>query len=183
MTNQKNLNGDNVGGNKNTYYSNYPTANHSRLKELFKLLEEEQKENIQVQDIISDLERFTLPIVHEVKGLERKLEESGRFSIIEYALETKELYSKKLVLYTFFESAQKVNVYLLALVKSYYMRSIYPLVCDENVSESHINDMILDKIINPILGSLEGDCMGFTAEHIDGMIYYLTGNCHIKWTA
>ncbi|MCG8332312.1 MAG: hypothetical protein MI974_31790 [Chitinophagales bacterium] len=183
MTNQRNNLGDNIGRDQHntTYQINRSKMVHTRLKELFVLFEKEEKENATIQNIIADLERLTTPATSEVKGIEQKLTEGGRLSIIDYALETKEQYNMILTKYTFFESAQKINVYLLALVKSYYMRFVYPLVCN-GADDIVINEIIVEKIVNPILESLEGDTMGFTAAHIDGMIYHLTGNCHMKWT-
>lgn len=181
MTNQHNESGPNISGNQYVYNINRSKIAHAKLKELFVLFEKEERENIRIQGIMDDLERLTEPATSAVKGVEQKLTEGGRINIIDYALETKEVYNKLLTKYTFFESAQKINVYLLALVKSYYMKFVYPHICN-GTSDEMIDEIISEKIFHPILEALEGDTMGFTAEHIDGMIYFLTGNCHIKWT-
>ena len=82
----------------------------------------------------------------------------------------------------FSEVAQKINVYLLAAVRSYYMLEIYPRICN-NEDQMTINSLISEKIINPLIVELGDNLFDFTHEDILGMLYFLTGNCHIKWTA
>ena len=115
-------------------------------------------------------------IVH----LEQKLINGKRETIIDYAMDCKDYYARKLYRYEFYESAQKINVYLLALVESYYHDSIFPLI-KQGLSEPEIGKLVQDKIINPLLAELDGDTLGFSAKDIQGMLYLLTGNCHIKW--
>lgn len=47
-------------------------------------------------------------------------------------------------------------------------------------------DQLRQKIVNPIMATLdEGGAhdqyLNFTEDHIYGMIYYLTGMCHLNW--
>lgn len=175
---QNNRSGDNIGGNKLVFQTT--NSRHAKLKELFKKYEYEKENNIQLQHIFSDLEHYMSSRDVEIIGLEEKMKRGGRENLIDYAMEVKEFYSKKLVRNQFYESAQKINVYLLALVKTYYMTNIYPQVC-KGADEILINQLITDKITNPLLDALEGDTLGFNSEDIQGMLYYLTGNCHIRW--
>lgn len=170
-------NGDKVDGDK--YVVNY-SSKKSKLQELFEKFEYEKENDIRIKTIIEDLEHFSSQRKGEVIGLEQKLINGKRETIIDYAMDCKDYYARKLYRYEFYESAQKINVYLLALVESYYHDSIFPLI-KQGLSEPEIGKLVQDKIINPLLAELDGDTLGFSAKDIQGMLYLLTGNCHIKW--
>lgn len=155
-------------------------VNHEKLKTLFDKIEEERKSNVTLNQFIEELERYTKPRTGTVKGLKEKFEESSRLNFLDYAMEAKETYSKFLLKNQFLKSAQEVNVYLLALVRSYYNNQIYPVIL-EGADQSVIGNLLVEKIVEPMLSHLKEDTLGFNAEHIDGMIYYLTGHCFLEW--
>ena len=177
--------GDIAGGNidksQSTTFNYHSTGVRiSKIKELFAKYEFEKKNNIQFKQIVGELEHYITPRLNEpVIGIEGKLRAGNRTAYIEYALEVKELYAKKLTLHEMFESSQLVHVYLLALVKSNYMNHVYPLVL-QGADDLAINNAIHHHILNPLLEQLDGDTLGFTSEDIIGMLYFLTGNCHLK---
>lgn len=179
--------GGDIGGrdiNKPQTTINYqiPSVRISKIKELFAKYEYEKKNDLKFQQIIEDLEHFTTPRLNEtVVGIEEKLTAAKRGAYIEYALEVKERYAKKLTIHEMFESSQLINVYLLALVKSCFMNHVYPLIV-QKADDIAIGNSIQNHILNPLLQQLEGDTLGFTSEDITGMLYFLTGNCHVKWT-
>lgn len=155
---------------------------NSQMTTLLKKFQQEQQNNVEFRSFIEELEHYNNPLKNEaVIGLEAKLKLAGRESFLEYGLRVKEEYTKKLLKYQFSEAAQQINVHLLALVESYFMNNIYPLIY-RGESETTINAMIHELIINPLLGELEQNHLSFTAKEINGMLYFLTGNCHIKWT-
>jgi hypothetical protein len=62
------------------------------------------------------------------------------------------------------------------------MLEIYPRVCN-NEDPVLINSLISEKVINPLIVELGDNLFDFTPDDVQGMLYFLTGNCHIKWTA
>lgn len=165
-----------------TFNYNHPSVRISKIKELFARYEQEKQSNVQFNQIVAELQHYITPRQNEtVIGIEGKLAAAKRDAYIEYALEVKEHYAKKLTIHEMFESSQLINVYLLALVKSKYMHHVYPLVI-RNEDDLTINNAIDTHVLNPLLEQLEGDTLGFTSEDIIGMLYFLTGNCHIKWS-
>lgn len=184
--NDNTVSGDMAGGNINKpstiFNYNSPSVRISKIKELFARYEQEKQSNVQFKQIVAELQHYTTPLQNEtVIGIEGKLTAANRDAYIEYALEVKEHYAKKLTIHEMYESSQLINVYLLALVKSKYMHQVYPLVI-RNEDDLTINNAIDTHILNPLLEQLEGDTLGFTSEDIIGMLYFLTGNCHIKWS-
>jgi len=154
----------------------------SQMKMLLKKFKEEQESNAQLSTFIDDLDYYNTQKGNEtVIGLEDKLTAGNRANLYDFANDMKDRFHRKLYKYQFSEAAQKINVHLLALVQSYYMNEVYPLIC-ENKDAGVINTMISERIIQPLLAELDENTLGYSAQDINGMIYFLTGNCHIKWT-
>ena len=157
-------------------------SKQTQMKILLKKFKEEQQENKQLNEFIDDLNYFNTPKGNEIiVGLENKLVAGNRTNLVDYAKDMKDRFHRKLYKYQFSEAAQKINLHLLALVQSYYMNEVYPMIC-ENEDATVINALITERIIRPLLEELDDNTLGFNAQDINGMLYFLTGNCHIKWT-
>ncbi|MHC9088737.1 ABC-three component system protein [Tenacibaculum sp. IMCC1] len=174
--------GDVVGGNKITHIHN---SKGTRLSRLFDALNREVQNDKKLQNVCEELNRYLTD--KDTIGLERKLEDGGfdEDYIIE-AIEQKEYFSKKLYKYQEYESAQFIYVDLLALIKTNFTDYIYPLL-KQKPDLLTLNSELRDKIVNPILNTLNTDGAGdsilnLNAEEVKGMVYYLTGRCHIKWS-
>ena len=180
------VDGDLVGRDKNITTNNINVTHNKSayLNELYQKFLSEEKDNQQFKNFMEELDYYHSQIENDiVLGLENKLIAGSRGNIIWYAKEVKERFHKKLLQTSqFSEVAQKINVYLLATVRSYYMLEVYPLICS-NEDPLLINAHIKEKIINPLITELGDNLLGFTPDDIQGMLYFLTGNCHIKWTA
>jgi hypothetical protein len=117
---------------------------------------------------------------------ETKLHDGG-FSENEVisAIKRKEKYAKRLQLNRFFESAQWIDSQLFAKIKMDFEAFITPLI-DNGSSKSEILKEVVLKVVQPVLDliNLEGEedeILNYNAEDIFGMVYYLTGQCHINW--
>jgi hypothetical protein len=185
MTNKvrlENINAGNdvVGRDKITNYVSYDIKKKS-LSKLFQKLENAKKQNIKVREIIEGLKHYTTSVSSEpMIGLEEKLIKGNRQNFIDYAIQAKEYYAKKLYRNEFYEAEQEINVYLLALVESYFQDLIFPLI-KSGIDDLELRKAIKEKLIDPLLHELEDDTLGFTAKDIQGMLYFLTGKCHLKW--
>ncbi len=174
---------DAVGGDKyeeNHYHQRKPT----RLEVLFEKLNSEFENDEKFDNLIDDLNRYT--IRRDVIGLEQKLINGNRYDLIEEDAEIlKEDYYKKLTKSQLYHSAQKINAHLLAQVLELFRNKIKPLIRakSDNIT---ISNAISNEIIRPLINIIETDgsednVLNFSATDIEGMIYYLTGRCHIKW--
>jgi len=166
-------------------YSNNHIHNYSRetkLSKLFDRLREVFNEDNRIDDVHDDLQRYLLD--RDQIGLEQKLIDGDLWHLYEDAEWLKEEYSKKLTKYVFYEPAQHIHAYLLAIIIEKFRNLIYPLFRN-GCSESEILRTISCEINDPLLKiiSEEGcnDIMGLNSTDIDGMIYFLTGRCHIRW--
>lgn len=158
------------------------TFSAGNLKDLYKRFEEERRQNKLFDDVLHELDLYQRQRSDEtVVGLEAKLRAANKTEeLIEMAIELKEAYAKKLEKNKFFESAQRINVYLLGFARTQFIVNVYPAIrCGS--SDEKVNMLMNQFVINPMLSMLEGDTYGFTPEDIYGILYFLTGNCFIKW--
>lgn len=173
--------GDVVGRDKITNIHSYKGT---RLSRLFEALNNEVQNDEKLLSVCEELNRYLTD--KDTIGLEQKLVDGGfdKDYIIE-AIEQKEYFSKKLYKYQEYESAQFIYVDLLALIKTNFTDYIYPLL-KQKPDLLRLNLELRERIVNPILTTLntegaDDSILNLNAEEVKGMIYYLTGRCHIKW--
>lgn len=158
------------------------TFSAGNLKELYRGFEEERRQNKQFDEVLYELDVFQRQKTNEtVIGLEAKLKAANKpDELIEMAMELKETYAKKLEKNKFFESAQRINIYLLGYARTQFVTFVYPSIKDGS-SDEKVNNLMNQYVIQPMLSMLDGDTYGFTPQDIHGILYFLTGNCFIKW--
>ena len=172
--------GDVVAGDKVTHVY---AGKKTKLKVLFEKLQEVFDQNSQVTEISENLKRFE--VGRDSIGLEQKLRDGNRSHIIDDAAWLKQEYFKKLTKFQFFEPAQEIHAFLLGIVLEKFRNIIYPLIRNGG-SEVEISRFISHDIVDPIVKLIQeegcDDIMGLSSVDIEGMIFFLTGLCHIKWT-
>ncbi|WP_419779289.1 ABC-three component system protein [Maridesulfovibrio sp.] len=130
---------------------------------------------------IEDLSDFIKPRERrQIIGLEQKLIDGGREDEIDDAEYFKLKFSKKLVEDELSESVQEIYAHILA-----YINTVFSLKIKPRIIAGHdrylIDDAVMEEIVDPIYREVIHADIGITAEHVRGMLYYLTGKCHIKW--
>ena len=173
--------GDVVGRDK--IINNHSSSN-TRLRRLFEALYNEVQNDEKLQNICEELNRYLTE--SDTIGLEQKLIDGGfnENSILE-ATKQKEYFSKKLYKFQEYESAQYIYVDLLALIKANFEDYVYPLL-QTKPSLLELNSELRSRIVDPIVNTLNNDgsddnILNLNVEEVKGMIFYLTGRCHIKW--
>lgn len=151
------------------------------LQNLYECYQKEKLDNPEFKKLCEELDYFNSIVKGDVMGLEEKLRQGGRERLIAYALDVKEKFHKKLIKTSQFSNiAQDINVYLLSKVHKGFMMDIYHLIC-EGESDDKINLLINERIIKPVQQDLGINPLKYNENDIMGMIFFLTGNCHIKW--
>jgi hypothetical protein len=178
--------GDVTGRDKITHQPSYnfgtSQARVSYMAELLERFKEELDSDSQLKDFIKEFDYYNAKIEGDVLGLEQKLRDGNREFLIDFALRAKEKFYKKALKFQFSESAQKINVFLLAKVESNFFNHIAPKIRDGHPVDE-VNSLIQELLIKPVLQELDDNLLDFNDTDINGMLYFLTGNCHIKWTA
>lgn len=175
--------GDIVGGNKSeiTNVNQFGTpAPSSRLAQLLDRYRHELKNDERTSEKLEELQRYGEAKENPLIPIETKLKEGQRGDLIDFALETKECFAKQLARHTHFESAQKIHLHLLAHIWSVFQTRILPEI-QAGQSRLAIERLIQSEIIDPTLADLRDNPFDYSDREVQGMLYYLTGNCHIRW--
>lgn len=156
----------------------------TRFARRFEKLNQEVKNDDRYEGTMEAL-KFYLTKLDGISA-ETKLYDGGfNESEVISAIRRKQNYAKRLQLNRFFESAQWIDSQLFAKIKMDFEAFITPLI-NTGSSKSEILKEVVVKVVQPILDliNLEGEddeVLNYNAEDIFGMVYYLTGQCHINW--
>lgn len=161
--------------------------NHAKIREPFEQLiylkgklALECEAQAKIATTIASLRKYESPLIYDgIKGLENKLDHADRASEKHYALDAKEDFAKFLAEWRFYESAQAMIAFCMALIESEYQFSVLPKISE--LSRNEVNDLIKEKIILPLLNDMSGGDLYIDSKIIYGMMYWLADQCYIRW--
>jgi len=164
--------------------NNFYPQHDAKMKALMEEYKQERSKNIEFNQVIEELDYYLNPVKSEVQnivGLEKKLRDGQFDEYLEYAMTVKDTFYRKVEQYRLSKAAQNIFLYIMADVLTIFHQKIYPLICNytsHDIIMSKINDEII-KVLSQKLGE---NVLNIFSDSITGIIYYLTGNCHIKWS-
>lgn len=178
---------------ENTYkhiddYYDHPTIYHqernTRMASDFQRLRQEILNGVKAETI-EELKQY-ITILDGRRTFEEKLEDGGfKPSGIQDASKKMLLYAKKSEKLDCYPSAQQIFSDLFAFIKNEFYNSVFPLIEDGRPLRE-VMAAIRTNIVNYLMkilndnGAYDED-MHLNEDHIYGMLYYLTGMCHINW--
>jgi hypothetical protein len=174
--------GNTVAGGDINY--NYIPQQNETMKALIAAYRKEQSEDATFNSIIEELDFYLKPVKSEVTqiiGVEKKLKDGQYDHLVDFALAAKDIFVKKVERHRLSKTVQKIFVYILGDIWRLYNLQIYPFILS-NVDQKEIMKKINEEIIDKISQKLEDNVLDIFNDCILGMIYFLTGNCHIKWS-
>lgn len=158
---------------------------NSRMASWFRKLKEEIDHDDKLQKKMADIMRYRTKLPHTL-GLKRKLQDGGyNKTAIDKACRLKQGYAKKATKYQYYEMANRIDDYLFAILSNSFDDYVYPLIVNQRPL-ADIKQAVSEQVIIPVMKELnengEDDIyLCYTTDDILGMLYYLTGNCHINW--
>lgn len=158
---------------------------NSRMASWFRKLKEEIDHDDKLQKKMADIMRYRTKLPHTL-GLKRKLQDGGyNKTAIDKACRLKQGYAKKATKYQYYEMANRIDDYLFAILSNRFDDYVYPLIVNQRPL-ADIKQAVSKQVIIPVMKELnengEDDIyLCYTTDDILGMLYYLTGNCHINW--
>jgi len=174
--------GDLAGGSIDKSVRIYAGKGPTEMQRLIEKFRKERGTDIPFQQTVDRLRHYSTQVsTEQVVGLEAKLEAGHRDDLLEFAKTTKERFAKKLALFQLSESAQEIHAYLLAEVYTRFNNHVAPLIRDGE-QPAAVHAAIQASVIDPIQTLLEDNVLQLGTEEINGMVYFLTGNCYVKWT-
>jgi len=182
--NDANIGGKFTGRDDHSFTISNTYERSTYLHDLFNKFQKEMEDDPGLKEICKELDYFNSQVEgDEMIGLENKLIAGAKpAEVIKYAKYAKEKFHKKLMLTSQYSIvAQDINVYILSKIHRGFMMEIYSLICN-NEPETKIQTLISERIINPVKAELGLNLFKYDEDDIMGMIFFLTGNCHIKWT-
>ena len=173
----------NPGATTVTNNYNY-SSNSSRLASDFERLRQEILKGVK-QETIEEL-KYYITKLPGTRSAEDKLSDGGfKPSSIREAIRLKDLYARRATMYQDYPSAQQINLDLFSRIRHEFDDTIFPII-EGGADLSSVMQQIRTKIVNPIMQLLNengayDEHLHYSEDHIYGMIYYLTGMCHLNW--
>jgi hypothetical protein len=116
----------------------------------------------------------------EIIGLEKKLDIGGRQDLTDRAVLLKNRFERKLAKNQMSLAEQHIYVQLLSTISSIWHAKIKPLI-DVGASKNTVDKAIFDDLIEPVHKAVVRYDTLATSELVSGMLYFLTGKCHLVW--
>lgn len=172
------LNAANIDGN--VYF-----AQKTRFSKRFEKLNNEVATNEKYEGIMDSLKYY----LTKLDGIDMptKLQDGGfNENEIIKASRRKEKFAKRLEKNLFFESAQWIDSQLFAKILIDFEVYVEIPLINKGAGKDEIFQAVVEKVIYPVLEliNIEGEndeVLNYTIDDIFGMVYYLTGKCHINW--
>jgi len=136
----------------------------------------------QYLDMLEQLSSYEKPRPgRPILGLMGKLKAGNREDLYDDAEFYKDKFAQRLARHQFSNQAVAIHLYFLTQINERFSSKILPLIKD-GYSTTSIDSAISDLIIQPFVSEVITADPTMNADMIRGMLYFLTGNCHIKWS-
>ena len=136
----------------------------------------------QYLDMLEQLSSYEKPRPgRAILGLMGKLKAGNREDLYDDAEFYKDKFAQRLARHQFSNQAVAIHLYFLTQINERFSSKILPLIKD-GFSTTSIDSAISDLIIQPFVSEVITADPTMNADIIRGMLYFLTGNCHIEWS-
>jgi len=168
---------DIAGRDIHNYAVREPTA-------MARLVEQYLSETLADQTLTAWTEKLEHFLTNEtspdIRGLEEKLIASGRDDMLKVAMLRKQSAYKAIMKQQGSRSAQTIYSFVMADIVINFEMSVWPLV-QAKASREVVDTAMLEKVISPALQILESNPLMLNKMDIQGLLYFLAGNCYIRW--
>ena len=168
---------DVVLGDKNVY----PDELHP-LEKAIKAIQETISDSPELEIIIEELAEYTTARPdREIVGVEAKLTAGGREDIIDNAVYLKNVFERRLAKKQLSRVEQHVYAHVLAMIETTFNQYVRPLIV-QGSGKDVIDAAVQEKIFDPVYKAIVSFDATITSRHVAGMLYFLTGKCHLMWS-
>lgn len=137
--------------------------------------------NKEVVEIIEELADYITDSPNrKIIGLENKLTIGGRSDLKDRAVLLKNRFERRVAKNQMSLAEQHVYVQILSAISSIWHAKIKPLI-DIGTSKNHIDSIVYTELVEPIHKAVVRYDTLSTSETVSGMLYFLTGKCHLEW--
>lgn len=160
-----------------------PARPESSLNRLYRKLRDEAAQDEELTEYIAQLQIFTRSVQDEtVIGLDGKLTAAGRQDQLDMAKAMKEMVYAELRKNMFSRTFQTIYATLMGKIYEEYQTWVQPAIV-KGASREQIDQLVHVHVVKPVVSELEtcSEYDGVATSTVRGMIYFLTGNCHLVW--
>ena len=185
MTSQKNITAGGDVANGDIYKPQTTLvfeAPKTQLGVLIEQLREQIGKDPEAAEFVESLLSWINPKNTELKrDLAEKLHACGKGYLLCDALAAKERFAKQLKRTTFNPAIQQIYAYILGEIFTNFNHRIKPKIASSD-KPGAIEEAIAD-LASTITSQIANapPSLGIGLTEVTGMLYYLTGNCHIDW--
>lgn len=170
-----------VGGNLTTNNNFAAPAPPSQIERLYEALRKEAADGRVSQEFIEQLQHFMeVPPSQASRSLADKLHATGRGDLVETAEIAKERAAKKIMRFQTSGVAQEIFAHVLGELHNKYLHHVRPLIA-AGATRAEIDSAFEMEVIHPVAASMQPSPLGLTPDLILAMLFYLAGNCHLRW--
>ncbi|PXV75263.1 ABC-three component system protein [Pantoea sp. PNA 03-3] len=131
--------------------------------------------------MLEELEEYLNPRPgRKIIGLEGKLKEGNRLDLLEDAMYLENKFARRVTKHQFSISEEIIYCHCLSKINSSFSHHVKPLF-KNTVNTAIIDRVIYDKIVEPLYEEVSEVSTAISIELIRGMIFFLTGKCHLRW--
>jgi len=171
----------NYGGEAAHNGNNVFESDKSALEKVIQKIVATASEHNELVDIIDDLSDYiTDHPYREIIGLKKKLNNGGREDLYPKAILLKNRFERRIAKAQLSIVEQKVYVQVLSHILSAFDQYIRSKIL-EGQSKDMVDAAVFEKIIEPVHKAIIDFDDGITKELVSGMLYFLTGKCHVVW--
>lgn len=176
---------DIVGGDKHVTINNNNSykKGYSSIARLYEKLREVDSTYQTSERIRKKLNHYNTPGANsDVRSLEKKLADANRGYLIYQAIELKQDAAMLVAEWQTSGVAQEIITFLLAKIHTDFVMNVTPAI-QANKPDLEIDKLINEKVISPAIEMLGDNDLMITDSDVLGFLFFLGGNCHIRWDA
>lgn len=172
--------GDIINGPKNTYVNQFG-ARPSPLAALYARLRAADSDEHYTSLIADKLQHFcTQSTDGDVRGLADKLKAANREDLEAMAKRLKEDAAKLVARHQTSPIAQDIITMVLSKIYTDFVLHVTPAIQAEQ-PRSVIDQLISDRVVDSAMQMLGDNDVMLTDTDVLGLLFFLGGNCHIRW--
>jgi hypothetical protein len=160
--------------------NHFYAAPSTPLSRLYQILRDDDRAASYTAQIADTLLHYCAAQSADVRGLEDKLSASGRTDLVVEASELKQRAAKLIMRWQTSPVTQDIITHVLAKIHQAFMFHVRPAV-EAGESRPQVDKLIAEKVIEPTSNMLGDNDLGITMIDIAGLLFYLGGNCHVRW--
>jgi hypothetical protein len=159
----------------------YPEIMHP-LEKAIQSIKDKIIEDPALNGIIEELAEYTTDRPgRQIIGVEAKLRAGGRDDAVENAIYLKNKFERKLAKNQLSNVEQHIYAHVLGVIEVTFNQYVRPLIINGS-GRDVVDATIHREIYEPVYKAIVSFDVSIDMKYVAGMLYFLTGKCHLIWS-